>query len=152
MITIAPSSDKHLESILDWLREERSKTGEGFYCNKSIIISSHHNGEVHVALENEFVVGFVGDHLYSYSKGSSIDILEVHPKHRNRNIGKTLALGTISRLFELGAELVSVECAPRSSEGFWRKLGFKLKDDIPDSIEENPILILNKSTEFSPAI
>lgn len=144
MIRVVASSEKYLENILDWLKKEQNRTGEGFYCNKDIIVDSHQEGEVHVALDNDIVVGFVVDHLYSYSKGSSIDILEVHPHNRHRGIGKALALNSISRLFELGAELVNVECTPHSSEAFWRKLGFSPSHDIQSSTSGNPRLILKK--------
>ena len=149
MITVLISSDEHLKNILDLLKNEQRKTGEGFYCNREIIVDSYHKGEVHVAIESEIVIGFVVDHLYSLSHGFSIDIFEVHPSHLNRGVGKALALDSISRLFELGAELVNVERAPRSSEAFWRKLSFKPKDDFQNSIRENPRLVFNKTSAFS---
>ena len=149
MITVIISSDEHLKKILDWLKNEQHKTGEGFYCNREIIVDSHKKGEVHVAIESGIVIGFVVDHLYSLYHGSSIDILEVHPNHRNRGVGKVLALDSISRLFELGADLVNVECAPSSSEAFWLKLGFKPKGDFQTSIRGNPKLVFSKTSKLS---
>jgi GNAT superfamily N-acetyltransferase len=62
------------------------------------------------------------------TSGASIDIMEIHPQHRGNGHGTKLAAHLISHLFRSGSAYVSVKCAPRSSEPFWRKLGFVDKD------------------------
>ncbi|SKA02072.1 Predicted N-acetyltransferase YhbS [Trichlorobacter thiogenes] len=137
---IIKSNDIHLIEILAWLEREERESGEGFNCNHEIIRDSLQKGEVFCAVAGTEVVGFVVHNRKSV--GASIDILEVKPEHRRRGIGKLLALDAIKRLFASGAEFITVECAPRRSEPFWRDLGFLPTGEPRRSIWENPRLIL----------
>lgn len=139
------SNDIHLSEILAWLEREERMTGEGFNCNREIVIDSHQKGDVFCAIDGTEVVGFVVHNRKSV--GASIDILEVWPEHRSRGIGKLLALDAIKRLFATGAEYITVECAPRKSEPFWRSIGFMPTGEIRHSTWENPKLILLNATQ-----
>jgi hypothetical protein len=36
--TTGLATEAHLREMLSWLRQEQRETGEGFYCNRKIII------------------------------------------------------------------------------------------------------------------
>ena len=122
MIQILASTEQLLQELLGWLQREQAQLGEGFYCNKDIIVASHAVGELHCSIANGQVVGFVV-HTASSAR-ASIDILEVHPEHRRRGIGTQLATYTLRLLRASPAQFITVQCRPRSSELFWRALGF----------------------------
>lgn len=115
---------------------------EGFYCNRDIIVQSFGSGEMYCAISQQSVVGFVLHTLKT--AGSSIDILEIRPSHRRRGFGKQLALDATDRLFKSGAASVTVKCAPRSSETFWRRLGFV--SVIPPPSSREPLLLVLRNT------
>ena len=143
MFVVVPANQAHLSEILAWLEREYLDANEGFYCNKSIIIESLANGELSCALFQGQPVGFVIHTLKSV--GSAIDILEIHPAHRGQGFGTHLARHAISRLFSAGATFVTVKCAPRSSEPFWRALGFTPAGQRVPSVSEPPQLILRNA-------
>jgi ribosomal protein S18 acetylase RimI-like enzyme len=116
------ASEIQLSEVLSWLEREHLESSEGFYCNKDIIVEAFENGEMFCALLNDQVVGFAIHTRKSI--GASIDILEIHPAYRSQGFGSRLAQQTTERLFNAGAAFVTVKCAPRSSELFWRQLGF----------------------------
>ena len=68
-------------------------------------------------------------------------MLEIRANFRGLGYGKALAMGVIETLFNRGAPHIEVECAPRSSEFFWRRLGFVYKENEYSHME-NPKLIL----------
>jgi GNAT superfamily N-acetyltransferase len=122
MLTITQPTQVQLSEILAWLEREEAETGEGFLCNKDIIVEAFACEEIYCAVLERSVVGFVTHNVKSQS--ASIDILEVCPAHRRRGYGTKLALDAIERLFKAGAPNITVKCAPSSSESFWRKFGF----------------------------
>lgn len=122
MLAIAPATSDQLSEVLAWLEYEEAESGDGFYCKRDVIEQSFNDGEMYCASCGPTVVGFVIHTVKSI--GASIDILEVHPAHRRQGFGRQLALHAIERLFQRGKEFVTARCAPRSSEPFWRTLGF----------------------------
>lgn len=129
MIEILASTESSLDELLRWLRREEAESGEGFFCNEEIIAASHASGDLHCGIANGQVVGFVV-HTATPAR-ASIDILEVHPQHRRRGIGTQLAADTIKRLHASAAQFITVQCRPRSSEAFWRSLGFASSPSSP---------------------
>lgn len=140
MINIHVSTEQSLAETLDWLEREQTESSEGFFCNKDTIVASHAAGELFCGLTNDHVAGFVVHNRKS--AGASIDILEVHPQHRRRGFGSQLAVHAIGRLFAAGAAFVTVQCSPRSSEPFWRSLGFLPQDSYPSRAGEPVHLVL----------
>jgi len=57
--TTVLATEAHLREMLSWLRQEEGETGDGFYCNREIIIESQKQGEVWCAVARSIVVGFV---------------------------------------------------------------------------------------------
>ncbi len=144
--TIGLATEAHLREMLSWLKQEQRETGEGFYCNREIIIESQKQEKVWCAVVHSMVVGFVVQNRMT--AGSSIDILEVMPQSRGQGFGKILALGAIERLFKSGAEFITVQCAPRESEPFWKSLGFQPNGIPLRSIWDSPTLILRQENNY----
>jgi ribosomal protein S18 acetylase RimI-like enzyme len=137
MTDISEATLPQLNEVLHWLKQEQDESFEGFYCNKEIIISSFYDSEMQCLSKSDHVIGFS---IFSHkTSGASIDILEIHPHHRGSGHGTMLAQHLIGYLFQSGADYVSVKCSPRSSERFWRGLGFI---DRPDRHQQLPPLEL----------
>jgi len=111
-----------LASIEAWLRLEREQTGEGFYCNWSIIKRGFDAGNLFVLGTDDDVLGFVLD-----APGGP-DILEVRPNARKAGYGRRLAELSIAAAYERGISVMEIECAPATSIPFWQKMGFTVVD------------------------
>ncbi len=122
MVDIVVSTDQLLREVIDWLRREEEDSGEGFFYKSDMIAESHQAGELYCGVSNRTVVGFVMHSIVSVR--GAIDILEVHPLHRRRRIGTSLAVNAIKRLHFAGAENIQVKCHSRASVQFWQSLGF----------------------------
>ncbi|WP_169447712.1 GNAT family N-acetyltransferase [Luteimonas mephitis] len=136
--TISEATQDHLGQVLHWLKLEQEELLEGFYCNKEIICSSFAAREMQCLLKDGHPIGFGIFHIKP-SGTASIDILEIHPLHRGSGHGTELAKNLIGHLLRSGSTHVSVQCAPRSSESFWRKLGFV---DKPSRFPQFPPIVL----------
>ena len=113
-----PAAERDLASIETWLRLEREQTGEGFYCNWSIIEKGFGAGHLFVLGAQGDVLGFVLDAPYGP------DILEVRPDARGAGRGRQLAQAAIATAFERGISVIEIDCAPDTSIPFWQKMGF----------------------------
>ena len=133
-----PKTEQHAE-ILRWLEDEDRKSGEGFYCNRNVITRCFNESRLHCLTEEQQVVAFAV--FKKYGVGSEIGILEVHPASRGRGLGTILATHLFGHLRGLGATSVEVECAPESSEIFWRAMGFK---NMPNA-ERHSAISLHRS-------
>jgi ribosomal protein S18 acetylase RimI-like enzyme len=112
-----------LPELLGWLKEERDKTGEGFYCNKNVIENSFKRDEGLCAIENGRIVGFAV--IQMFSKGGDVHIVEAHPSARRQRIGSQLLDEAIAVLRGQGAHYVDVECTSPEGEALCRKHGFE---------------------------
>ncbi|MCP4637452.1 MAG: GNAT family N-acetyltransferase [Methyloversatilis sp.] len=121
MFNIATACQSHFEEICTWLEQEELEYQSGFYCKKEELAESLAVGEMFCGVLNGSAIAFA---TFSIKSSGYVDIMEVHPKHRRRGFGKELALFTISHLFKSGVNSIYVTCAPRSSELFWRSIGF----------------------------
>ncbi len=115
-------AQNHLNEIEVWLKEEREKTNDGFYCNWKVIKQAFTKGQMYCAVVNKEALGF----LVWWKSGSDggIDILEVHPKLRGKGVGRRLVEATLTKLGKEGVSAIYLECQPPTSEPFWRHLGF----------------------------
>jgi len=122
---IVDASEGQLATVVRWLRKEHldELSGlSGFYLNRSIIRAACRASEMKCLLVGRWVVGFA---IFRIGTGyGAIDILEIRPEFRGRGLGRHLAVHVIQMLFSQGAPLITVECSPPQSEGFWRELGF----------------------------
>ena len=145
---VVDATTAQAETVIRWLKRELSEDG-GFYHNRSIIRQAVRNNEMRCLSFGRAILAFV-----VFTRGlnrSAIDILEVRPKYRGRGFGRTLATHTIESLIAGGADEIQVECMPRESEQFWRKLGF-VDHDEPFSSWGNQKLILRSwpNNSFKP--
>jgi len=118
------SPTKHqLTEIKKWLLDERNVTGEGFYCNWEIIESSFTKKKLATISVDDKTIGFIT--WYNYPDYTSrIDITEIKPTHRSKGLGQMLISKLLEKLILQNIYAVKLECAPSSSELFWRHLGF----------------------------
>jgi hypothetical protein len=134
-VTFSPS-DKHVKEIEKWLKAERKNTGNGFYCNWEIIKSSFDKNELVTISLNNHTVGFA-TWLLTTNKTARIEIFEIKAKLRNKGIGKKLLFELLNCLEDKDVYVVDLQCAPSSSELFWKHLGFLEFPDTPESYKFN---------------
>jgi len=139
MHTIVAASDVQFAEVLRWLEREERESFEGFYCKRDDLAESQAKGEMFCACSGDYPVAFV---TMAVKSVGYIELLEVHPSHRRKGFGRKLAAHAISQLFFLGAPSISVTCAPRSSESFWRALGFVTPQGSTQHHHESPRLTL----------
>lgn len=126
------SSDQ-AEIVIAWLEraQEAEDDAGGFYNNRRIIRSSARDSDLRILLVGRSHAGFAvitaGDHL------NAIDILAIRPEFRGKGYGRLLAESILSEMRARGASKVAIQCCPRSSAPFWRKLGF-----VPTTSEQRP--------------
>jgi len=142
MTDIVASTDQLLRKVLDWLRREEEDSGEGFFCKHDMISESHQAGELYCGVIKGTVGGFVIHSIVSVR--GAIDILEVHPQHRRRRIGTSLAVNAIERLHSAGAESIRVQCHSRAAVEFWQSLGFVPQVAAHPQAREPVRLVLQK--------
>lgn len=123
-ISFNPTKDQ-LNEIKKWLIEEKKSTGESFYNNWNIIKSSFNENELITISVDKQTIGFVVWSLCCFDKYSAkIDITAIKPSHRNKGFGRKIVSELILELINKNVYTVELECSPRSSEQFWRHLGF----------------------------
>ena len=138
---VVDATKAQLETVMRWLKKEALEEESGFYCNRSIIRNSFRNSEMKCLLIGRVVAGFAIFRLNtSYS---AIDILEIRSGYRRNGYGKMFAGCLINMLFTQGATRIVIECAPHSSEPFWRSLGFVDRKDNKHNMFGNPKLELS---------
>lgn len=140
-ICIALGGPAQAETVIRWLQREwvSEPDGSGFYHNRSIIRQAARSGEMMCLRAGTTITGFA-----VFTLGPSrakIDIFEVRPGYRGCGLGRRLAAHIVRMLVSKGASRIELECAPRSSESFWRALGF-VDQEGRTSAWENPKLVL----------
>ena len=139
MLNITAACELYFEEICNWLEREKLEDLSGFHFKKEEIAESLAAGEMFCGVLNGSAIAFA---TFSIKSSGYVDIMEVHPLHRRRGYGKELALFTINHLFESGMTSIYVTCAPRSSEVFWRELGFTTHTAYQN---EHPRLVLRSA-------
>lgn len=117
-------SKEQLREIKLWLIQEEEDSGEGFLCNWEIIEKYFNENQLIILLLNQQPIGFTTWKVYDAFL-LSISIAEVHPKYRSKGAGKFLMIESFAHLMKQGVKVVELFCEPRSSESFWRSLGFE---------------------------
>ena len=141
-LNIADASASQAETVIRWLKAELATDliGGGFYHNRSIIRKAARNSEMKCLASGRNVLGFS---VFTLGQARfAIDILEIRSEYRGLGYGHMLAMNVAEMLFSRGAPHIEVECAPRSSEPFWRKLGFVNHEEAYIA-RSNPKLILH---------
>ena len=121
MFYIKAACESDFEAICSWLEQEKLEDFSGFYFKKDELAESLAAGEMFCGTLNGSAIAFA---TFSIKSSGYVDIMEVSPSQRRRGYGRQLALFTINHLIESGMDSIYVTCAPRSSESFWRSMGF----------------------------
>ena len=121
-----------LEQITNWLKEESENNGCGFYCNITVINKAFADKEVVCITFKNKAIGFA---VFTRHRCTArIDIAEICPSYRGSGAGKFLVESCLQRFAKLNIRVVDLECAPRSSESFWCRMGFYR---VPDETLQN---------------
>lgn len=131
-VSFLPQS-RDIDYIKQWLLQEDKKTGEGFYCNWNLILSSYRKGNLATISINEKPIGFVT--WLEYEKTATINIIEISPKFRTRGLGRNLIDTLSDRLKENSICVIDLQCAPASSELVWKKMNYC---EFPYGLIKNP--------------
>lgn len=123
-------TNRELDQIEKWLIEERATSGEGFYCNWSIIKNFYDRNELGVLLVDDQAVGFACWRKTSEFTGQ-INIFEIKPDLRNKGLGTYFTKQIQEHFFEKNTYVIDLQCVPENSEIFWRKFEFQ---DVPSNI------------------
>ena len=125
------ASQQDLSVILDWLKREYQKDGEGFWSNKNLIENSFEESSLWVIRDAGEAVAFqVGDY--------AADILCVRNDRQRRGLGRAMFEASLVRATENGVNVMRGECSPRSSLPFWKKQGF---EPCSDPAGPGPIMV-----------
>lgn len=117
--------------VKKWLIEEQQTRREGFYCHWKIIESAILQHKAFGLVETGKVIGFLTRN--EYEAAMKIDIMEIHPEYRGKRAGSYLWACARDYLVSQGFLVADVECAPPTSEHFWRQQGFS---DFPAVSDE----------------
>lgn len=134
---VATATEQHLLQLTEWLQAEWVSTehqgiARGFYCNLSIIQKAHAEGRLSCIVAAGECIAFVS--YNNWSPVVRLDIVEVHPKHRGKGVGRLLVEKFIEDRLSNGDVAAEVECVPWDSHYFWQKLGFL---EIPEGVDTN---------------
>jgi GNAT superfamily N-acetyltransferase len=138
--------DQHIDQIEKWLSQEWIDSEEGFLADWDMIPEAYEEKRLCVLTDNELAIGFVVYRIYD--ELGVIDIAEIKPSNRKKGIGQKFMLDILEFFKEQGVLVVKLFCAPKVSEGFWGKCGFR-RFIIPNSNRINMYKILVPAIEPS---
>lgn len=114
--------DSDIPVIESWLKQYSGVDTLAMNWNITLKIYSEKGMLVYEdAATKEAVAYFWG------SLNSTSSILEVRPDHRGNGIGQALVSYLLNMAVNAGEGLLRIECAPESSEEFWRAMGFDIE-------------------------
>lgn len=122
MRIVREASKFDLDEIERWLSFEYNKYNEGFWCNWSVIKDCFKRKLLFVCVKNNVPIGFIAGTL------SNPLILNVKIGHRSNGVGKKLFKYILKKAEKNRVSVIKVDCKPSESIGFWKKMGFKIKD------------------------
>ncbi len=130
--------------ILDWLKAESDEGGEeSFWCNRDSISASLVDGDLWVIREDEKAIAY---QVGSYSP----HIVNVRKDKQRQGAGTLLFKASLARAIRDDVNVLTGECAPRSSLPFWEKLGFERYGDQRSGEEIKVRLVLKREFKISP--
>jgi len=123
-VEIASPAD--LFGILEWLEREHQHDGRrGFWCNRNVIRGSLESEDLWVIRNRGEAVAFqVGNY--------SATIVNVRKDKQRQGFGAALFEATLARAIRDDVNVLSGECAPRSSLPFWQKHKFARYGDLSE--------------------
>lgn len=121
-ISLSPTP-AHMAQLVSFLRAEWRRHDSGFYCNIRVIRAAYRSGELIVALRDGRAVGLLVWCNMFPGRGV-ISIMTVKRPLRRQGIGQVLVRTVLGHLKARGVWRVGCQCAPASSEPYWRSHGF----------------------------
>ena len=113
--------DADIETIRDWLDRypEVASLSDNWhitlqmYLTKGMLVFKEHDSELPVA--------------YFWGDLAGIDsVLEVRYDKRGQGIGREFVDYLIAKARDAGNHTLAIECAPHTSQEFWRRMGFTI--------------------------
>lgn len=139
VVTTATRAD--VDFILGWLEREYEEDGEGFWCNRRLIVGAIETDELTVVREMGEAVAFqVGRH--------EPNITSVRKDRRGQGYGTALFKAGLRRAVEDNVNLLNITCAPASSWTFWRRFGFEVVGPVREWGETKARLIVERQHEL----
>ena len=116
-------TNKHLEDIEKWLKEEEEVSGSSFICNWRIIEECYSEKRMIIMAKKNNVEAF-----FIWSDGNKVVdclIAVVKPALRGQGLGSRF-IGEVLKCLrqDFGVWAVELQCKPLQSESFWRLNGF----------------------------
>lgn len=112
-----------IDEVMIWLKREYELTGEGFYNNRKIIFDALKSNEVFVLKYREKSIGLViwsGEEILV-----NIDIFVIDNNYRQLGYGRIFFDAITNYLYDNDYKVIKLFCEPKSSEIFWKRLGFE---------------------------
>ncbi|EDM25484.1 hypothetical protein LNTAR_25485 [Lentisphaera araneosa HTCC2155] len=127
-IEIRKAEESDLNEIHGWLVDhDRKGIRENFLCNWEVIKRQAQNADMLIAIES------VTSKIIGFMTGGLIDngVLQVHNDYRSNSsrsygVGSKLVKFACDEARRNDTPFLWVECAPSSSEEFWKKQGFTI--------------------------
>jgi GNAT superfamily N-acetyltransferase len=134
---VVGATREDLICILAWLKREYDEDGgSGFWCNRGVISDALGKpGNLWVIRQNGEAVAFqVGEY--------AADILSVRKEHQKCGLATSLLEASIERAEAANVNVLSVQCAPETSLGFWKRMGFEEYSDpqLPNHLMARRVL------------
>ena len=127
-------SNEDIDEIMIWLKRECEITGEGFYNNRGKIYDALQTNEVIVLKMEGINIGLVvcrGEDILV-----NIDIFVIDNKYRQHGYGSVLFNAISEFYIDEGFKVLKLFCEPKSSESFWKRMGFEKMPDCNYSQHE----------------
>lgn len=124
---VTRSTDRDLEQVLAWLRDEYDEEqGAGFWANREMIRRAHTGEEDRFGEVNELWVVREANVAVAFQVGRySPEITCVRDDRKGRGYGTALFQAGLARAMAYGATRLVGQCSPESSLTFWLKMGFR---------------------------
>jgi hypothetical protein len=149
-VSFNPTQD-HLSQIHAWLTNELKETGEGYKKNWGIILKANERNCMAILLEKNLAVGFAI--WYELELQVRLDIFCIQMNRRKEGLGIFFLDKLMSEFVTKQKYAIELQCAPPTSETYWRKHGFTdLSYQTSVAIGQNRWLYRNivPSAERSP--
>ncbi|WP_159467347.1 GNAT family N-acetyltransferase [Dyadobacter sp. 3J3] len=117
-------SSQQISKIEKWLFEEDRTANEGFYYKWEEIKSWFQKKQVIIASVEGRTIGFAAWRITS-RLSAVIEFTEIQPSERGKGYSKILLSSLFAFLEQNGILVISLQCAPASSEVIWKKFGFE---------------------------
>jgi hypothetical protein len=116
------------ERVKSWMASENLENTGLYHYPDNI---TYHAGKRTLAIitTDHEAIGFVTWDIFKRS--GHIAVAAIAAQYRKSGAGRFMVEAVLNNLKLQGMAAIHLECAPASSENFWRKMGFQAMPDIP---------------------